>query len=345
MLFDRRGGWRLLARVWCLAVALGTVVLCWAITGNPERHEATALLQYLPYPLYLGPALLAGLLSLWLNGWWRAVAVASIVLVLTVLMGLTIGSPDEGTGHLRFMTYNAKTMYAVNRRNGLGELAQEIITHDPDVLVMQDAGNMSMLKHENPEVFKVLFGERKVYMYGQYLLASRFPFRDCKVGRIPFRERPHTYLHCVVEAHGKAIDVITAHLLTPRMGLNAVRQEGVEGLEGWQGNVLDRLAQARALSADVGRIQGPRIVAGDLNAPERSAVVRMLLDTGLRDVWSSAGVGYGFTYGHSLRPHIPFLRIDHILVSDDIGVASVHVGGHVASEHSPVIADLRVNRD
>lgn len=341
-----RSTWRAgVAKAWCAVVALGVAYLCWATTGNPERHAATALLQYLPYPLYLGPAVLAAVASIWLGWRWRIVALASVALVLTVVMGLAVGTADEGHGHLRFMTYNAKTMYAVGRRNGLGELAQEILTQDPDVLVMQDAGDISFIRRDKPELFAALFGERQVHQHGQYLMASRFPFRDCKVGRVPIKGRPHSYLHCVVEAHGKAIDVITVHFLTPRMGLNAVRHQGLDGLDDWQANMLDRLTQARQLSSDVGRIAGPRIVAGDLNAPERSAVVQMLLDTGLRDVWSSAGVGYGFTHGHSLPPGIPFLRIDHVLVSDDIGVARVWVGGHVASEHSPVIADLRLHRD
>ena len=344
---ERRGGWRLLAKLWCAGVAAAIAFLCWAITGNPERHAFTAMLQYLPYLSYLVPALLALLASLWLGWKWRIVAAASVALSLTVLMGLATGSPDEGHGHLRFMTYNAKTMYAAQRRNGLGELAQEIITNDPDVLVMQDSNQMAFIKQDMPEVFKAMVGERQVFTMGQYMLASRVPFRDCRVGQIPIDQDPHTYLHCKLTAHGKEVDLVTVHFMTPRMGLNAVRQEGLEGLDGWQDNMLGRLQQARQLAADLGRMKGPRIVAGDLNAPERSAVVQMLLQTGLRDAWSSSSMGYGYTYGHALGKGLglSFLRIDHVLVSDDIGVARAYVGGHVASEHSPVIVDLRMNRD
>jgi endonuclease/exonuclease/phosphatase (EEP) superfamily protein YafD len=83
------------------------------------------------------------------------------------------------------------------------------------------------------------------------------------------------------------------------------------------------------------------IVAGDLNAPAQSLVVRTLLDSGLRDAFSSASWGYGYTHGHSLRPHLfSTIRIDHILVSPEIGVADCFVGGKAGSEHRPVIADL-----
>lgn len=344
---ERRRGWRPLARLWCAGVAAAVVFLCWAVTGNPERHAFTAMLQYLPYLAYLVPAGLALLVSLWLGWPWRLLSMVSVALSLTVLMGLSLGSPDEGRGHVRFMTYNAKTMYATQRRNGLGELAQEIITHDPDVLVMQDANQMAFIRNEMPDVFKAIVGGRTVYIMGQYMLASRLPFYNCKAGGIPIDDEPHTYLHCKLKAHGKEIDLVNVHFMTPRAGLNAVRSEGLEGLGGWQDNMLGRLQQARRLAADLSRMKGPRIVAGDLNAPERSAVVRMLLETGMRDAWSSASKGYGYTYGHALNKGLglSFLRIDHVLVSDDIGVARAYVGGHVASEHSPVIVDLRINRD
>ena len=122
------------------------------------------------------------------------------------------------------------------------------------------------------------------------------------------------------------------------MGLNAARHEGVDGIDAWQRNHETRLAQARALARDLA--PGPLVLAGDLNAPDSSAVVRSLLALGLRDAFASAGRGYGYTYGHTLRPGFSFLRIDHILVSPDFAVRDSSVGGDDASDHRPVIADL-----
>jgi endonuclease/exonuclease/phosphatase (EEP) superfamily protein YafD len=109
----------------------------------------------------------------------------------------------------------------------------------------------------------------------------------------------------------------------------------------WRANAQDRMAQADMLAQTLANRQQPAIVAGDLNAPEQSLVVRTLLDTGLRDAFSSAGTGYGYSHGHSLRPHLfSTIRIDHILVSREIGVEDCFVGGKEGSEHRPVIADL-----
>jgi endonuclease/exonuclease/phosphatase (EEP) superfamily protein YafD len=64
----------------------------------------------------------------------------------------------------------------------------------------------------------------------------------------------------------------------------------------------------------------------------------------LRDAFSSAGRGYGYTHGHSTRLGFSFLRIDHVLLSPEIGVADCFVGQKEASDHRPVIADLLLQR-
>jgi endonuclease/exonuclease/phosphatase (EEP) superfamily protein YafD len=69
-------------------------------------------------------------------------------------------------------------------------------------------------------------------------------------------------------------------------------------------------------------------------------VIQTLLRVGVRDAFTSAGRGYGYSYGHALRRGYDFLRIDHILVSPDIGVLDSFVGQGTASDHRAVIADL-----
>lgn len=336
---------QVLAKLVVVSVAVAICAVWVAFEGDPERHAAIAYLQYLPYLVYLLPAVGSVLCALFLGWRWRLLACISLVLVLTGIMGLAVGWPDEGSGHVRFMTYNAKANLAFNDRFGLGKLAQEIMVNDPDVLVMQDADGLMSLKADRPQAFAALFGQRETYGIGQYVVASRLPIRDCKPGYIPFRGVPHSFVHCVLTAHGKEIDLVTVHFLTPRDGLNAVRHEGVQGMDSWRINMSDRLTQSSELAQQLAQMKRPRIVAGDLNAPERSNVVKNLLYTGLRDAFSSADFGYGFSYGHSLKPGISFLRIDHILVSDDIGVVKAYAGGSEGSQHRPVIADLRINRD
>jgi len=334
---------RRLARWAVLATAAPAVLMSFAyLTGDVDTWWVE-LLHYVPYPAYLLPALVALALSFKLRWPWRIVATVTLLLVLTVIMGLTFGHGDQGTGHLRMMTYNIKALRASERENGFEQIATEVAMHNPDVLVMQDAGELSQRHYERPGLVMELFVGRYVYQHGQYIVLSRYPLRDCEA--IPMTtSRPFDYVHCVVTAQGVDIDLYTAHLLSPRRGLNATRHEPVEGIDDWQQNFDDRLKQARKIAADIAGHTRPMILAGDLNAAEASPVIRALLAQGLRDAYSSAGIGYGYSHGHALRVGFSFLRIDHILVSPEIGVVDAYPGGWQASEHRPVIADLVLQR-
>jgi endonuclease/exonuclease/phosphatase (EEP) superfamily protein YafD len=323
------------------------------------------LLRYAPYPAWLGAALLAAVLSLGLAWRWRLGALAGLLLVLGPLMGLQLHGADAGEGRLRVMTYNVKSYKAGD--DALARIAWEVVQHAPDILVMQDASMVDLNPASMNEAVATMLRDRKIYSFGQYIVASRLPLRGCRPGDISYRGIPHTYVRCVVDVRGREVELITAHLLSPRDGLNATRHEGREGVDDWRQNYADRLSQARKLAADIllpagpaaasppaaavsrspppaAALRRPLIVAGDLNAPESSPVIQALLDAGLRDVFSAAGSGYGYTHGHSLRPGFSFLRIDHILVSDTLGVADSFVGSKLGSEHRPVIADLWLDR-
>ncbi len=325
--------------VLCVVAALALLTAAQRVgSGDPWWLE---LSRYLPYPALLLPALVALALSLALGRTWVIASAATLALVATLTSGLEWHDRvDAGGGtRVRLMTYNIKAANAAQRGDGFAALAQEVARHDPDIVVMQDARGLPGAHAAAP-----LFGLAQVVVTGEFIVASRFPLRDCAPGRLGPGPGEATYLHCVVDAHGVALNLVTAHFESPRNGLNAARREGFNGIAEWRRNDDDRRAQALALAHDMQRSARPLIVAGDLNAPESSPVVRALLQTGLRDAFSNAGRGYGYTYGHSLRPGFSFLRIDHVLVSQDLGISDCFVGGSAASDHRPVIADLVLRR-
>jgi len=336
-----------IARFAVLGVAVPAVLLAAAYRAEPLGSWWLELLQYAPYPAFLVPALLAVVLS-WRLGWaWRLIAIAALGLVVTIIMGLaglTMRHADSGSGALRMMTYNIKAYRAARQAGVYVALEREVARQRPDLLVMQDAGDLTAARRNAPSIAQSIFAGRNVFSHDQYIVVSRHPLRDCRAGDLSFRGQPHSYVRCIVNVDGKEIELFTAHLLSPRRGLNATRREGAEGIDDWQQNFEDRLSQSRALAADVAKRQSPLIVAGDLNAPETSPVIRTLLGQGLRDAFSAAGRGYGYTHGHSTMLSISFLRIDHILVSPEIGVVDAFAGGKDGSEHRPVIADLLLER-
>ncbi|MGY0196732.1 endonuclease/exonuclease/phosphatase family protein [Leptothrix sp. BB-4] len=326
----------------------------WALErlGDPMAWWVE-LLRYTPYLLLAVPAALALALS-WTVGWaWRAAALAVALVVAFPLMGWVRGHPENGSNRLRVMSFNIKSYKAEIRSGGYDAIAEEVRRHDPDVLLMQDAQSLSEHKERVPDVLKDLLAQRHLKVDGQYVIASKLPLRNCRVAPLSPDPGLGEYLRCIVDVNGQPLELVNVHLLSPREGLNAARKERLGGLDDWRINFGLRLGQARHLAEDLARTRTlgkdkrplPLLIAGDLNAPEDSPVVQSLLALGLRDAWSSAGTGWGYTHGHSLRPHLSFLRIDHILVSPTLGLAEVAVGGAEASEHRPLIADVWLNRN
>ncbi len=329
------------------ALCLLAVLLLWA--GFAFGTESTwwiELLRYLPYPAFLAPALLALLLS-WPSGWrWRGASLAALAIVLVGVMDLQLHRGDTpGGAPLRVMSFNAKAYQAGDTPDGFARIAWEIALHDADVIALQDANFAADNMPERlPAPIKAALGDRQVFLSGQYLVASRHPMRDCRPGSISFPGERHHYVTCTITAHGVEFDFATAHLLSPREGLNATRRERLGGLAEWRENFAMRMLQSHRLAQDLAAQARPLVLAGDLNAPDSSPVIARLRDAGLRDSFAAAGVGYGYSYGHSLRPRFSFLRIDHIMVSGEIGVKDSFVGGAEASAHRPVIADLWLAR-
>jgi endonuclease/exonuclease/phosphatase family metal-dependent hydrolase len=322
------------------AAALCAAALALAFEFADETAWWVELARYVPYPVYLLPALLAAGSSLLLGWRWRLAGAATLALVIGPVMGLALGMGESGTGRLRVMTYNIKDYLAMKHVGSLAGIMWEIALHDPDIVVLQDAAHAGRVYRTDPKQGDRMFGGRQVMTSGQFVIASRLPLSNCRDGDVSFPGETHHYLRCTVVANGKEFELFNVHLLTPREGLNATRLERLGGIDEWQENLASRMFQARALARDVTAASRPVLLLGDLNAPEHSPVVRQLLTTGLRSAWATAGAGYGYTHGHSLRPHISFSRIDHVLADANFGVADVQVGGKDASEHRPVVADL-----
>lgn len=305
------------------------------------------LVRYVPYLAWLVPAVLAFGVS-WALGWrWRLLGLLTLGLVLGPVMGLTLGrdriAPDEmpHAMALRVMTYNIKSYRAEAIENLYELLADEITRQAPDVLLLQDGPHLNRPGHLHPALQPVL-ARYQWHGVGQYVIASRYPLRDCRAGNLPLSTYPWPYLRCTVQVGTRPVAVVNVHTLTPRQGLNATRSERLDGLAEWRENFAWRMSQVRHLVDDLAALPRPLIVAGDLNAPQPSPVVQALLDEGLRDAFDAGGLGWGYTVGHALRPHLSFLRIDHILVSPELGVVQADVGSRWGSEHRPVIADLLV---
>lgn len=323
--------------VWtCIAHAalVASIALSHAIA--PERWWMTGLNMYVPQFVWAVPALILLPMAACYAPRWTWLPAGVVLCVAGPLMGFCWSLPREADGvRVRVMTYNVQSWVQSN----VAEVVSEIRAASPDVLTLQDARNAE----HGP--LGALLREWNVISYGQYAIASRFPIMDTAVGDISYRGERHTYLRAELRVANGSVIVSTVHFVTPRDALEAIRAP-----ESWrtrarliETNLTDRVAQARALAEDLREIDGPLIVAGDLNAPVQSLTVRTLTRLGLRDAFCTGGRGYGYTFGHT-QLGLSFLRLDQILVSRHFMPVSCSVGGSGGSDHRPVIADLILMR-
>ena len=67
---------------------------------------------------------------------------------------------------------------------------------------------------------------------------------------------------------------------------------------------------------------------------------RQLLSERLGDAHEQRGKGWATTWPRDRWPLPPLMRLDHVLISPDIGVRSVREGLGQGSDHRPIIAEL-----
>jgi endonuclease/exonuclease/phosphatase (EEP) superfamily protein YafD len=313
-----------------LAYAACIVVIEISRLLGPERWWPACLNLYLPQGAWALPGVLLLLLSLVLDRRFVLVPALCFAWVLGPLMGFCFAvvrpsaPPDR---RFRVMTYNVK--YA---RGDTGAVTNEVLTADPDLLLMQDA-NRQVTTYPR---FAAFLRTRHVEMEGFYLVASRFPLSPLEYRPLG----PDWYVRTRIENASFPIAVYNVHLMTPRDGLKAMRDWSEEGFSEIMESARVRLAQVAQLNADLDREVGPVLLAGDLNAPPESLVLRRLKSDRLRDAFSAAGRGYGYTYGHALKPYVSYMRIDHLLFSREFVALDSWVGGRSGSAHRPVVADL-----
>lgn len=85
----------------------------------------------------------------------------------------------------------------------------------------------------------------------------------------------------------------------------------------------------------------PQVLVGDFNAAPDAPELAPLWNE-LEDTWTAAG--NGTDPGHTYPAAAPDRRIDYVTVSKGVHVTGAVVGGTLASDHRPVVTDLRVRR-
>ena len=241
---------------------------------------------------------------------------------------------------LRLMTYNTHGCGGMDGRVSPRRIARVIGEHRPDIVALQelDLGRRRSRVEDQAAIIANELGMHAVFCptitrgeehYGHALL-SYWPIEVINRSRLPHDPRgwfkePRSAIWARVQVAGRPVNVITTHL-----GLG----------------VRERFLQMQMLMGKdwIGGIpeQEPLILCGDFNCLPRSAPYNLAAKR-LRDVQKDRRPLNTFSSTRAM------VRLDHIFTSFALKCDAVHVPHNdltrIASDHLPLVADLRVETE
>ena len=236
--------------------------------------------------------------------------------------------------HVRVMTFNIRHGENMDRVYALEGIAEVIRAAGSDLVALQEVdrrwGERSAFEDQPARLGEMTgmagyFGAALVRDGGEYgnLILSRFPLAECAVSALP-RLGEGSEQRCVVsarvEAEGGPVRVYCTHLQ--------------------HNSAPERAAQVTALLELMGGESGPCVLAGDFNAQPHQEELGPLMRE-MTDAWTSVSVEPGYT----IPSTEPAKRIDYVFTSSDLRVAEARVVRTRASDHLPVVVDLRLSRE
>jgi len=321
-------------------VALLVVLLLLRFVG--QAWWVTAVGLFLPRLGFALPLLLLVPAVLLLRAWrvlWAEVG--ALLLVLFPLMGLTLPTimRDRTGPVVRVLSFNVDSEYS-----GVEVVSRAILATSPDVVLLQESVPWSHITDE----LRASFGT--VEESDQFVLATRYRLLGkVEPPRVVYQGRPHSprVIKYVVASPLGALTIYSFHPHSPRLSFYRLRGQGLRH-EITSGRLFRGLAapdiedsaglralQMRALDDLARRESGPTLIVGDTNEPELGPEYESSLGH-YRDAFRQAGSGFGYTF----PAQRPWMRIDRILLNEQLGATRFEVGCQGASDHLCVVADV-----
>ena len=235
---------------------------------------------------------------------------------------------------VRVVTYNIHRCRGLDRRTIPLRIAEVLASLEPDVVALQEvigAGGLSSVDQAEEIGAALAMGwvmspTRKLrgHLFGNVVM-SRLPIKHHTQHDLSWRScEPRLAQRCDValDAAGHLLHVYNVHLGTA---------------------LLERRHQAKRLGAIVQdrRVHGPKIVLGDFNEWTRG-----LATTTLNQMLKSVDLFEHVKRRKTYPGFFPVLHLDHIYYEGNVEVVKVELPrtrrALVASDHLPLVADLRI---
>lgn len=322
---------------WLIVVVLGALAAVRA--AGVDRPLWAVWANTLGMGLYL-PAWPVAILGAWFRRWSLALAAGALVVAHLIFVGPDVVAAWTDEAETAAPDQTTLRVFSMNLRAGndrIDEVAEEIATVDPDVLVTQEL---------TPELLDALRSSGVLDRYDHALvdaregyygssIHSREPLADAEVWHVA--GTPMT--RATVQLDETPLRLYNVHTTAPLDDTTLTQ---------WDAEFA---ALDEHFEEVVDRFDGAVLAAGDFNANYQHAAFRSLVDSTrsgdhLREAYRQAGRGLVLTWPnqHRLGLAIPSIsRLDHVLIDTDLTLLELREGRGAGSDHRPVIADLAVS--
>ena len=252
--------------------------------------------------------------------------VATAVLAVVAPAGLWLTQPSfaaatDASSEVRLVNYNVRGSVAIDGRLSPDEIAAEIASSDPDIVVLQEVARGWAI-HGTMDLLAYL--ERELNMTSIFVPAADDQFGNAILSRLPMTEiaadtlprdgtMDRSYVWVEIETGSGALNVVGTHIHSRST------------------------AQITALLDAVGSTT-PLVIAGDMNVHPDDPEVSLFTDTGLIDVVGLTGDPCQTT---SSEPTSACDRPDWVFVTVDVDVGDVRIGSARVSDHLAMHVTLR----
>ena len=303
---------------WALVGFLALVVLLRLVHADESSMLLLGLTGATPELLVVAWPVAVGALAA--RQWpMAALAVVLVAVHLVVLQPLFLDGRGAGAAgsDLRILALNVEYDHDTGAAVSL-----QVRRADPDVVVLSELSDLTM---EHLDLSQ--------YPYSSTFLSdgggngsgiwSRLPLRSQGTRQLAGTPMSEVVLTL---PDGSSLQVRQVHTRSPRSAQDRVL---------WKNELA-------ALDSELQSSTIPTITAGDFNASQEMAPFAALLGGSRGIVDAADGRGLLPTWPSS-KVVPPFLRLDHVLLTSEIGVRTVEVLGPTGSDHRAVVADLVVH--
>jgi vancomycin resistance protein VanJ len=288
-----------------------------------ESNAWSMFLTYIPQLLFLAPCAVL-ILSSFRRKTLKALAVNVAVagLSLWFIAGF-VWHPFVGTGdkpRLRVMTFNIH-----GGKEGFGNVARTIDDQQPDVVCLQEAGNIRAGKL--PE----MLSQYSFRFAGGLAIGSKLPIVDERVFALPPGQ---SALAVTVEHAKEKVGIVNVHLIPTNIQHDVMHGEGALS-KSMTRTAAAHALQVTALLENTRSVPGKLVVCGDFNAPP-FGIQYGRLTASFTEVFAASGTGFGYT----VPARLPFIRIDQVYVNERLRPAGAWVPRDISSDHRAVVAEV-----